>query len=239
MEPGFPARAVNGTIIGIIVLDTGFERLPGDIAHVNTWPFAVQFRLVRGIRPADVINGDPQRALPAFFAAIDDLVELGVSAITTSCGFLSALQNELTAYAPVPFLSSALLQIPLIERTLPAQKRVGILVSDLDALRDVHLLNIGVKPNLPMVGLPADSLLRTNMRINKRGVDRDAQQREVIAAAEQLLKIYPDTGAIVCECANFPPYSAAIAHRLRLPVYDIVTLIHWMHMALVPPRYSS
>ncbi|WP_413733661.1 aspartate/glutamate racemase family protein [Sodalis sp. RH21] len=242
MEKAFPAsgaRTVHGTIIGIIVLDTGFERLPGDIAHADTWPFPVQFRVVRGVRPADVINGDPTRALPAFFAAIDELADLGVSAITTSCGFLSAVQNELSAYAPVPFLSSALLQIPLIERTLPAQKRVGVLVSDLDALKDIHLLAIGVAPNLPMAGLPADSVLRTNMRTNTVGVDRQAQEREVVAAAGELLKAYPDIGAIVCECANFPPYSAAIARRFGLPVYDIVTLIQWLHMALAPPRYSS
>lgn len=231
-------RPVHVLLIGIIVLDTGFERLPGDIAHASTWPFPVQFHVVRGVSPADVITGDPRTSLAAFYTAIDELVALGVSAITTSCGFLSAVQQTLSAYAPVPFLSSALLQIPLIERILPAGQRVGVVLSDGEALREEHLAPIGVGPTLPRFGLAVDGGLRSHMRMNRQGADRDAQEQEVLAAVQRLLTSHPEVGAIVCECANFPPFSAAIAQRFRLPVYDIVTLIRWMHNALAPVRYT-
>lgn len=234
-----PRRMVHDTTIGIIVLDTAFERLPGDIAHADTWPFPVRFHVVRGVRPADVIEGDASLTLAAFHEAIDELGSLGAKAITTSCGFLAAVQDELTRYSPVPFFSSALLQIPLIERSLPAGRRVGLVVSDANALQELHFRNVGAQPGLPMAELLADGPIRANMRINAQRVDRAAQERDALEAVERLLAAHPDVGAIVLECANLPPYSDAIAHRFGLPVYDIVTLVTWLHFALAPPRYRA
>lgn len=230
---------IHGATVGIIVLDTGFARLPGDIAHAETWPFPVQFRVVRGVRPADVIDGDSSAALDVFREAIDELVDLGVRAITTSCGFLAATQDELTDYSQVPFFSSALLQIPLVERSLPKGQRVGLIVSDAAALQDRHFRNVGAQPGLPMAELLADGPIRTNMRNNARHVDPAVQERDALDAVERLLVAHPDVGAILLECANLPPYSAAIARRFKLPVYDIVTLVHWLYGALAPARYPT
>ncbi|MCR8548902.1 aspartate/glutamate racemase family protein [Salipiger sp. P9] len=234
-----PRRTVHGQTVGIIVLDTGFARLPGDIAHADTWPFPVQFRIVRGVRPTDVIEGDPRVALSAFREAIDDLVALGAGAITTSCGFLAAVQDELTHHSPVPFFSSALLQIPLVARTLPHGQRVGLIVSDAAALQERHFRNVGAEPGLPMGELPFDGPIRANMRGNAQSVDPAAQERDALETVETLLATHPDIGALVLECANLPPYSAAIARRFGRPVYDIVTLVHWMRGAMVPPRYPA
>ena len=44
-------RPVYGARLGILVLDTRFQRLPGDIANAETWPFPVQFTVVRGVTP--------------------------------------------------------------------------------------------------------------------------------------------------------------------------------------------
>ncbi|WP_028033290.1 aspartate/glutamate racemase family protein [Chelativorans sp. J32] len=236
--PALPRRVVHGTMIGIIVLDTGFQRLPGDIAHAGTWPFPVQFRVVRGVRPADVIEGDPRHSLEAFRAAIDDLVALGCTAITTSCGFLAAVQDELTRHSPVPFLSSALLQIPMVERILPAGKKPGLVVSDADALTERHFRGIGAAPGLPMAALAFDGPLRRNMREQAAEVDAAAQEAEVVEVVAGLLARHPEVGALIFECANLPPYSAFVSRRFGVPVYDIVTLVRWMHLSLAPPDYA-
>lgn len=230
-------RSVHGVMLGIIVLDTGFVRLPGDVAHVDTWPFPVQFRVVRGVRPADVITGDPRLSLPSFRDAIDDLVGLGCSAITTSCGFLAAVQEELTRHSPVPFLSSALLQIPMIARILPAGQVPGLIVSDLAALGDRHFQNMGAAPGLPMAALPFDGPLLRNMRDQSGKVDYPLQEADVLATVADLLDRHPKVGALVFECANLPPYSAAVTRRFGLPVFDIVTLVQWMQHALQPPDW--
>ncbi|MGI6853827.1 aspartate/glutamate racemase family protein [Mesorhizobium sp. 1B3] len=234
-----PRRAVHGTMIGIIVLDTGFRRLPGDIAHAGTWPFPVQFRVVHGVRPAEVIEGDPRHSLDAFRAAIDDLVALGCTAITTSCGFLAVVQDELTRHSPVPFLSSALLQIPMVERILPAGKKPGLIVSDPNALTERHFRGIGAASGLPMGALAFDGPLRRNMREQATEVDAAAQEAEVIGVVADLLARHPEVGALIFECANLPPYSAAVARRFGVPVHDVVTLLRWMHLSLAPPDYPS
>lgn len=231
-------RPVHGAMIGIIVLDTDFERLPGDIAHAATWDFSVQFSVVRGVRPRDVIEGDPRHALGAFHAAIDDLVAIGVGGIATSCGFLAAVHQELRAYSPVPFVSSSLMQIPMVAAALPAGRTVGVLVSDRASLTDRHFLSVGAPLGLPIGELAPDGPIRSNMRDNVRQVDRAAQERDALAAVERLLAEAPSIGAIVSECTNLPPYAAAIERRCGLPVYDIVTLIDWLHGGLCPPVFG-
>ncbi|KQU74656.1 hypothetical protein ASD00_37800 [Ensifer sp. Root31] len=233
-----PARCtIHGTIIGIIVLDTSFRRLPGDIGHAGTWPFPVQFRVVRGVRPRDVIEGDPRHALDAFREAIDDLVALGCTAITTSCGFLAALQDELTLHSSVPFLSSALLQIPMIERILPAGRKPGLIVSDANSLTERHFRGAGASLGIPMSALPADGPLLRNMREQAIEVDAALQETDVMTTVAHLVTRHPEVGALVFECANLPPYSAAVSQRFGLPVFDIVTLVRWLHLSLAPPGY--
>lgn len=228
---------VAGGNIGIIVLDTGFERLPGDIAHTRTWPFPVQFRIVHGVRPADIINGDLSTSLDTFKTAIDDLVAHGAAGIATSCGFLAAVQDELAAHSPVPFASSALLQIPIAAKTLPHGRTVGIIVSDPDALDERHFRGAGADPNLPVVSLPPDGPILTTMRTNAGVADRALLERDALDTAQRLLEEHPEVGAIVLECANLPPYSAAIAHSFGTPVFDVVTLVRWLHGATSPTNY--
>ena len=51
---------VNDLGIGVLMLDTQFRRLPGDIGNGRTWPFPVQFRVVRGADPAAIVHGRPE-----------------------------------------------------------------------------------------------------------------------------------------------------------------------------------
>ncbi|WP_454683312.1 aspartate/glutamate racemase family protein [Ancylobacter moscoviensis] len=231
-------RPVHGTMIGIMVLDTRFERLPGDIANAATWPFPVQFRVVRGVRPQDVIEGDPAEALARFFEAIDDLVATGVDGITTSCGFLAAVHPELRRHSPVPIATSSLMQIPLALSLLPEDRTVGVIVSDKAALKDTHFLNVGAPTGLPLGELAFDGPIRTHMRTNAPRADAAAQEREVLDVVARMLEETPSIGAIVCECANLPPFSAAIRETFGLPVYDIVSLVDWLHAGLRPRRFG-
>ena len=231
-------RPIHGTAIGIIVLDTGFRRIPGDIAHVGSWNFPVQFAVARNVRPQDVIEGDAEKVLDVFRRAIDELTAIGVDGITTSCGYLSAVHRQLRAYSPVPFVSSSLQQIPMVLTMLPAGKTVGIVVSDRAAMRDVHFTQVGAPTGLPIAELPEAGIIRCNMRTNSLDIDVEAQEDEVLGVVERLLQVHPDVGAIVSECANLPPYSAAVQRRFGLPVFDIVTLVTWMHGGLAPRSFS-
>jgi hypothetical protein len=232
-------RPVHGLSIGVLVLDTGFERLPGDVANALTWRFPVQFAVVRGATPARVLGERPEQLLDLFFKAIDELVALGVDGVTTTCGFLSALHPQLQAHSPVPLATSSLQQIPLVLSTLPKGRTVGVLVSDKAAIADAHFTGVGAPPGLPMGELPKDGTIRRNMASNALRCDFAEQEREVLAVAERLVAEHPEIGAIVSECANLPPYSAAIQSRLGVPVYDIISLVEWFHAGLRPRRFQG
>jgi hypothetical protein len=227
-------RPVHGARIGIMVLDTGFERLPGDAGNALTWRFPVQYDVVTGVRPQDVIEGKPENVLPAFYAAIDRLTELGVDGIATSCGFLAMVHPQLRAYSSVPVASSSLMQIPLVLQTLPADKTVGVIVSDRRAMTDRLFMNIGAPVGLPLGELAFDGPLRANMRNNAARVSYAEQERDVLETVERMLAETPSIGALVSECANLPPYSRAIEKTFGVPVYDVVSLVEWLHAGLRP-----
>ncbi|MGX5736643.1 aspartate/glutamate racemase family protein [Bosea thiooxidans] len=231
------AAVVNDLSIGVLMLDTHFRRLPGDIGNGRTWPFPVQFRVVRGADPAAIVHGRPEEFLKPFIAAAEDLIACGVRGITTSCGFLALLQKELTAALPVPIATSSLLQAPLIEAMLPAGQQVGILTFAAEALSARHLAAVGVRPDTPIEGLPPDSLFRA-VYGNRGGVSDFAElEREVVAAAQALVRRHPNIGAILCECTNLPPHSAAIAAATGRPVFDIIGFVEWFAQAISPPIY--
>ena len=149
-------KTVYGASVGILMLETRFPRIPGDIGHAATWPFPVLYKVVRGATGERVTTAranDRSTGLrDAFLAAGAELVQDGADGITTSCGFLSIYQRELAAHCRVPVAASALMQIPLVERLLPPRKRVGVLTFSATLLGPDHLVAAGAAPDTPVVG---------------------------------------------------------------------------------------
>ncbi|MEO3475926.1 aspartate/glutamate racemase family protein [Roseomonas sp. CAU 1739] len=231
-------RAIHGVSIGILVLDTQFHRLPGDIGNGTTWRFPVQYAVVRGATPDRIVRPTLDTdVVDLFVRAADELVAFGVDGITTSCGFLALLHPQLVARCQVPVATSALLQIPLVQSMLPAGKRVGVLTMDKTALTAAHFQAVGAPTDLPVGSIPNDGIFRRNHRTSAPVVRHADHEAEVVAAAEELLREHPEIGALVLECTNLPPYSATLEARFQLPVYDIVTLVEWFHSGLRPRRY--
>lgn len=61
---------------------------------------------------------------------------------------------------------------------------------------------------------------------------------EMLAAADHLVAKNPSVQAIVLECTNMPPFSAAVAAHTGRRVWDIVTLGKWLYQGAVPPTYG-
>src|SRR3546814_16958590 len=77
----------------------------------------------------------------------------------------------------------------------------------------------------PLVGLEEGRELHRIITQDLRRLDDRAAQADVLAAGRALQAACPDLGAVVLECANLPPYRAALAAALGLPVNDLVTLV--------------
>ncbi|MBA3505361.1 MAG: aspartate/glutamate racemase family protein [Betaproteobacteria bacterium] len=218
--------------LGILALDTSFPRIPGDVGCAATFAFPVRYQTVPGATVDELVHRGDERLLQPFIEAGRTLAAAGCIGITTTCGFLCRWQQALAAELPVPVLASALLQLPLIERMLPRGSRAGVVTYSAADLTPETLVAAGAKPDTPVAGVaPAGYFART-IREGRATLDRACMNADVVAAARTLVKVHRGIGVIVLECANMPPYRAAVAEAVGLPVFDAVSLIDWFYSAL-------
>ncbi len=231
-------KPVHGAPLGVIMLETRFPRIPGDIGNGASWPFPVLFKVVAGATPERVVLQGAQGLLPDFIAAAQELVAMGAEAITTSCGFLVIFQKEIAAAVGVPVATSALLQVPWVEALLPPGRRVGVITASKASLTPAHLAAAGMAPDTPVAGVEnGRELFRVLVRQDKHDLDTAAAEQDMLDAGRALVAAHPEVGAIVLECTNMPPYAAALQAALGLPVHDVISLGTWLQGGLRPRRW--
>src|SRR6058998_3540954 len=233
-----------GVTVGILMLDTRFPRIPGDMGNAATFPFPVRYHRVSGADPDLVVRRGAEGLLPAFVDGARALEGEGVGAITTNCGFLVKYQQALAAAVRVPVFTSSLLLVPLVHRLLPAGRRVGVMTVNAGTLGPEHLRGAGIGSEIPItvVGMETEKEFTRVLLGDELELDVDAAREEHVRVARRLASDYPDVGAIVLECTNMPPYTADIQRETGLPVFDIVSLVTLIHGALaagLPPRLAS
>jgi Asp/Glu/hydantoin racemase len=223
-----------GYSIGILVLDTRFPRIPGDMANATTFPFPVLYHRVPGASPDRVVRHGDRALLPAFLEGARHLEGEGVRAITTNCGFLARFQRELGAAVTVPVFTSSLMLVPLVHRMLPPGRAVGILTVDAGSLHAAHLAAAGIPDDLPTViaGLETEKEFSRVLLDDLGELDVEAAREEHVAVARRLVEAHPEVGALVLECTNMPPYRADVQRATGLPVFDITTLVRMVHDAV-------
>lgn len=222
--------------VGILLLETRFPRIPGDIGNTATFPFPVLLKTVPRAAPQRIVTQGARETdlLPAFIEAGRALIAEGADGITTSCGFLSLFQAELAGALRVPVATSSLMQVPLVERLLPPGRRCGVLTVDARSLTPEHLNAAGAAHDTPVAGTEGGREFTRVFLGNQLTLDRAAAAADVLAAGDDLVARHPEVAAIVLECANMGPYAQALAAHLRLPVYDIVSFVAWFHAGLAP-----
>jgi hypothetical protein len=218
-------------MLGILTLDTAFPRIVGDLGNPATFDFPVRHAVVAGATPDRVVPGD-EALLPAFIEAGRRLAAGGCTGIATTCGFLVRHQNALANALGVPVLTSPLLMLPLVARTLREGARVGVVAYSGDDLDAGVLAAAGAPSTTPVRGLdPAGYLART-IRFGSATLDVDRSRADTVEAARRLVRDRADVAAIVLECANLPPYAAAVREATGRPVFDAAMLARWFHAAL-------
>lgn len=232
-------KSIYGAPLGILMLEARFPRIPGDMGNGTTWPFPVLFRVVRGASPEKVVLQGARGLLPDFIEAAKDLVDLGAEAITTNCGFLSLFQAELAAAVQVPVATSSLMQVPWVQAMLPPGRRVGVVTVSKSSLTPAHLQAANVPLDTPVQGTEGGrEFFRVLIKSEASDMDVGLAEQDILDAGRALVTRHPEVGAIVLECTNMPPYAAALQAALGLPVYDIYTLVNWLHGGLRPARFG-
>ena len=235
-------RTTYGHELGILMLDTTFPRIPGDIGNALTFPFPVLYRVVEGASPRRVVEEADASLIQPFIAAAKELERCGVGAITTSCGFLALFQRELSQAVQVPLFSSSLIQIPFLYEIFGRRGRVGVLTARAASLSEAHFSACGASGIPRLVSGMDGSEEFTRVFLEKGDpqetprLNIEAVGKEIVGAALDLVSQDPSIPFIILECTNMPPFREAIRTATGKPVFDIITLATSLHPGLFGSR---
>ncbi len=231
----------GGPAIGVLCLETAFTKIPGHIRNPATFSFPVVYKVVTGATPERVVSQADPSLLQPFIDAARELEASGVAAITSGCGFLVLFQERLAASVGVPLYASSLIQLPMVARMLRPDQSVGLLVAKAESLTSAHLAAIGGDQVAVRVAGMADQPEFREVMLEGRRVDLDVERlrTEVIAQAAKLAAEHADIGALVIECTDLVPFARAIQDRLKVPVFDIVTLTEMVYHSLTRQPYGQ
>lgn len=225
-------------LIGILMLETTFPRIPGDIGNPETFPFPVIYETVDGASPQKVVIEADAGLINDFIAAGMALIARGAKAITTSCGFLALFHRQLVESLPVPVFTSSLLQVHLARSVIREDQKIGILTARRPSLTEAHLVAVGLQDYpLAIVGMERSPEFSAVFIDGKSTLDESACRDEMRSAARRLVRRHPDVGAIVLECTNMPPYADTVRQVTGLPVFDAVTMVNHAYSVLTAGNF--
>ncbi len=231
-------KTVYGAAVGILMLETRFPRIPGDMGNAGTWPFPVLYKVVKGATPDNVVRGGAVGLADRFIASARELVADGADGITTTCGFLALFQDQLAAAVGVPIATSSLMQVPMVQSLLPPGRRVGVLTISKASLTSEHLKASGIPLDTPIVGTDEGREFTHAILDDQPTLDVDLARADLLDAGNQLVRDFPEVGAIVLECTNMTPYAADLRQTLGLPIYSIYTFVTWFQSGLLPRTFD-
>ncbi len=225
--PELAGATIPDGFLGVLMLDTQFPRPEGDVGHPSAFGVPTQRCIVKWAWPDKIVQSGAGlrkgRVVTPFLQLVRRLEQEGAKAITTSCGFLVLLQNEMQAQVKIPVITSSLLQLPGL---LAQQAKVGVLTISSSKLGAEHLKAAGVSrvrlADVVIQGVDAKGEFASSILGNKPTMDLDQAGAEVVAAAVALKKREPLLHCVVLECTNMPPYRAAIEAATGMKTWALV-----------------
>lgn len=238
-------RPFYGDAIGILMLDMPAPLIPGNVGNAYSYNFPVRFKVLKGVPSdwwGDVIGPDDSRCR-IFIEAAKELEAEGCKAITAGCGFFAIYQQRTADALKIPVFASPLLMVPMLYRMLGKNSKVGIITADGSHLSSGEFLStVGIDESIPFVlgGLEnCPEFYDVHVTLNKKTVNPERMEKEVVGVAEKLLAENPDIGLFVFECSDLPPFAQAVARATGLPVFDFISLAHLMYRAIAPVKYPD
>ncbi|MTI17750.1 aspartate/glutamate racemase family protein [Rhodobacteraceae bacterium RKSG542] len=231
-------QLIAGYTVGIMHLDVHYPLVPGNVVNATTFDFPVRYQLIPGADGERVHTGD-RSLLPALIETARKLEMEGVRAICGACGYLGHFQQEVANEIDIPVYLSSLVQGTWIEAGLKRSQKIGVLCADHDADLTASLLTpCGIDNHDRYIIRSAGDLPEFNGIATSKGhFNHQLVEEEIVGLARQMVEEDPDIGAILLECSDMPPYSAAIQAELNIPVFDFNTLIRFVHSVVAQKPY--
>ena len=237
-------RAFYGEAIGILMLDMQAPLIPGNVGNATSYGFPVRYKMLDTL-PSDWWcdeEGASERRQDIFIKKALELEKEGVRAITTGCGFFAKYQTAASEALSIPLFNSPLLLVPMVSRMIGPNKRVGIISAGGSHLKGAFLENVGIDASTPIAvdGLEdKPEFYDVHVTQKKSTINPQKMEQEVVEVAERLTTKFPDIGALVFECSDLPPYAAAVQEAVNLPIFDFITLINMVYMAVIKKKFDG
>ncbi|MDX2480782.1 MAG: aspartate/glutamate racemase family protein [Desulfuromusa sp.] len=228
-----------GEDIGILLLDTEVPFIQGDVANAKSYNYPVRYKRVEKLT-AKAIFAHDYGFVDAMIAAAQELEREGVKAITGDCGFMALFQQEVKAAVNIPVFLSSLTQLSFINQILRNDQKIGVVTANAVALTPSLFAAVGyAEPdNLVIQGLETTRYF-CEAAIEEVGtLDSDRIREEVVHAALQLTQDQ-SVGALLLECSLLPVYGRSVQQATGLPVFDFLTMIDFVHSALVKKSFPD
>ncbi len=232
-----------GQDIGILMMQTVFPRMLGDVGNARTFSVPVRYRIVRDINGAALSERNAEDGLlQPFIRAAQSLEAEGCKAITTSCSFLGGFQRALADAVHIPVFTSTLLLAPMIHTMLNRDLKIGILTECTNLMTEDYFNQAGWSAkDIPVCvsGMAPDSAFSQLIIGDNPEGNLDLLEECVADMTAAHMKKYPDTGALLLECTNYAPFTRLIQEISGVPVFGINQLLEYMDACVNAPYYRN
>ncbi len=218
-------RSSYGHIVGILMTDSTSPRIPGDPGHAATFSFPVIYEVLKGFPFEDLIS-IKKNNIDKLMAPALSLQEKGVDLVVADCGLFGPFHEDFRKHLEIPFMGTALDLIPLLQRIFPTDKRIAVITGDTRILSPRHLMASGVDSgSVDIVGMEHSSEFNKVVREGNSVLDVNQMRQGVLDAASRLSG--KNIGAVVLECTNLISYRVDVQKLLKVPVFDLVSMIEF------------
>ena len=238
-------RNIAGVTIGLVQFRANLPMMPGNMGNATTFNFPMLYREMAADNALDVMATTPvEQFTDACVEAAKWLELQGVRAIMGNCGFFGHYQKVVQARIDTPFFSSSLMMLPMMVRSMPKNKKVGVITANGPLLRSGPAMeNCGLSPEdkanrVVVEGCENDPEFARAMACG--GAYNPVRfEADVLAGTKRLLKNDKDIAVILLECTELSPHAHAVQKLTHMPVWDYTSLTNWIYSGCVRRPFTG
>jgi Asp/Glu/hydantoin racemase len=232
-------QSLAGFSVGVIVRESHYPLIPGNMQNARTFDFPVLFGVVPRVTTDELCTGSPELGARVI-ATGHELLKQGVKAIAGACGSFAHFQSRAASSFKVPTAMSVMVQVPFLLSMLPKDRKLAIVfasaraftdqlrrecsIADADLSRIVITEAIALQAFRDFTGSPSH-------------FDVAALESQLCEHTVKLMRADPSISMIVLQCSDLPPFACSIQRAVRCPVVDGSLLVRWLQSIVARHPY--